>query len=425
MNMWKAGRGFGWSGHGGRWHGGRWGSHRPWLRGHHWGQPMPDPQVQMAQACLAQTVDPAVPQDGIMGPQTRQAIMTFQMQQQLPPSGMLDPNTVSALQTCQPPAPPPPPPPPQVQGPPPQTGSRHSQQQEAFLEDILGSIAGSLGPLGGLIGGLFKGGSQPGPPPQRGSRPSPQQEAFLGDILGSVAGPLGPIGGLIGGLFQGGSQPGPPPPPPPFGFPPPDFHDRWHRDRHERGRWRREMEGEFPFEPLFDFHPHDRSWDDRDRWRWRGDRGERWGRDRDGEVGEQEHVVRPVVERVVPGRPEIARPEIRRPEFVRHGFDFHVRDRFPARDRWGWNRDRRWFDRPWEGRDWGFALPRGGPQVAWAQSCLAQVLGSWVVQDGMMGPATQAAIRTFQEQQQLPATGVLDGPTVNALQAACGSPMPV
>jgi peptidoglycan hydrolase-like protein with peptidoglycan-binding domain len=58
------------------------------------------------------------------------------------------------------------------------------------------------------------------------------------------------------------------------------------------------------------------------------------------------------------------------------------------------------------------------------QSCLAQVLGSWVVQDGIMGPATQGAIRTFQEQQQMPVTGVLDGPTVNALQAACGSQMP-
>jgi peptidoglycan hydrolase-like protein with peptidoglycan-binding domain len=62
--------------------------------------------------------------------------------------------------------------------------------------------------------------------------------------------------------------------------------------------------------------------------------------------------------------------------------------------------------------------------VVWAQSCLAQVLGAWVVQDGIMGPGTQGAIRTFQEQQQLPATGVLDGATVNALQTACGSLMP-
>jgi peptidoglycan hydrolase-like protein with peptidoglycan-binding domain len=41
-----------------------------------------------------------------------------------------------------------------------------------------------------------------------------------------------------------------------------------------------------------------------------------------------------------------------------------------------------------------------------------------------MGPATQGAIQTFQQQQQLPVTGMLDGATVNALQAACGSQMP-
>jgi peptidoglycan hydrolase-like protein with peptidoglycan-binding domain len=46
------------------------------------------------------------------------------------------------------------------------------------------------------------------------------------------------------------------------------------------------------------------------------------------------------------------------------------------------------------------------------------------LQDGILGPNTQGAIRTFQEQQQLPVTGVLDWATVNALQAACGSQMP-
>jgi peptidoglycan hydrolase-like protein with peptidoglycan-binding domain len=60
----------------------------------------------------------------------------------------------------------------------------------------------------------------------------------------------------------------------------------------------------------------------------------------------------------------------------------------------------------------------------WAQSCLAQALGPWVLQDGIMGPNTQGAIRTFQERQQLPVTGVLDGVTVDALQAACGNPVP-
>ncbi len=49
-----------------------------------------------------------------------------------------------------------------------------------------------------------------------------------------------------------------------------------------------------------------------------------------------------------------------------------------------------------------------------------QVLGPWVVQDGVMGPNTGMAIRRFQEQRQLRVTSVLDEPTVNALHAACG-----
>ena len=392
---------------------GRYG--HPWSRHRFWGggpgSMFPDPQVSTAQACLAQVVDPSVPQNGIMGPQTRQAIRTFQMQQQMPPTGMLDNDTMSALQAAcspqqaAPPPPPPPPPPPQVQVSPPPPGSRHSQGQG-------------------------------------------QQEAFLGDILN----PLGPLGGVIGGLFQGGgSQPQPPPPPDDGGDP-----SHWRR-RRRFGRWHHETENEFPFErPFFDFHRPDRFPEGR----WRGDHDRRdwWDRDREGEVRAEpviqaDHarpvaqpgfarpvaaggvarpvvdrpvVERPVIERPIIERPVIERPVFARPAFARPGFDFHVHDRFPfARDRWNWNRDRfRWFGRPWGRRDWGFGFSGGGPQVAWVQSCLAQVLGSWVVQDGIMGPATQGAIRTFQEQQQMPVTGVLDGPTVNALQAACGSQMP-
>jgi peptidoglycan hydrolase-like protein with peptidoglycan-binding domain len=60
-----------------------------------------------------------VPQDGIVGPGTQQAIAQFQMQQQLPSTGMLDDNTVGALQAAcsaqqaAPDATPPPPAPPQ------------------------------------------------------------------------------------------------------------------------------------------------------------------------------------------------------------------------------------------------------------------------------------------------------------------------
>jgi peptidoglycan hydrolase-like protein with peptidoglycan-binding domain len=78
---------------------------------------------------------------------------------------------------------------------------------------------------------------------------------------------------------------------------------------------------------------------------------------------------------------------------------------------------------------YGGAEPQSGgaPQgalppswVAWAQSCLAQAVGPWVPQNGVMGKATRHAIRKFQKQQHLPPTGMLDGATISALQAACG-----
>ncbi len=56
--------------------------------------------------------------------------------------------------------------------------------------------------------------------------------------------------------------------------------------------------------------------------------------------------------------------------------------------------------------------------VRWVQNCLAQLVGPWVPQTGIMGRATRRAIGIFQAQQQLPATGLLDNDTVNALQAA-------
>jgi peptidoglycan hydrolase-like protein with peptidoglycan-binding domain len=59
------------------------------------------------------------------------------------------------------------------------------------------------------------------------------------------------------------------------------------------------------------------------------------------------------------------------------------------------------------------------PGIPWAQSCLAQTVGSWVPQDGVLGPGTRRAIKMFQTQQQLQVTGMLDGPTVAALQGSC------
>ena len=57
--------------------------------------------------------------------------------------------------------------------------------------------------------------------------------------------------------------------------------------------------------------------------------------------------------------------------------------------------------------------------VAWAQTCLAQLVGPWVPQDGNLGPATQRAIQMFQTQTQLPPSGSLDDNTLIALQQAC------
>jgi peptidoglycan hydrolase-like protein with peptidoglycan-binding domain len=51
-----------------------------------------------AQACLSQLLGIELPQDGFVGPDTQQAIASFQAQQKLPPSGTLDDGTVGTLQ---------------------------------------------------------------------------------------------------------------------------------------------------------------------------------------------------------------------------------------------------------------------------------------------------------------------------------------
>jgi hypothetical protein len=67
------------------------------------------------------------------------------------------------------------------------------------------------------------------------------------------------------------------------------------------------------------------------------------------------------------------------------------------------------------GRRWPWLQPDADQSalLPWAQNCLSQLMGPDAVQD------IQQAIQQFQSQQQLPATGMLDGNTVTALQAAC------
>jgi len=102
VGRWGFGRGHAWGhgwGHGGL-HGRGWGhgpaSRWPWLHA----DSQADALLPWAQSCLAQLFGPGVVQDGVLGPSTRQAIQQFQMQHQLPVTGMLDENTVAALQAA-------------------------------------------------------------------------------------------------------------------------------------------------------------------------------------------------------------------------------------------------------------------------------------------------------------------------------------
>lgn len=98
------------------------------------------------------------------------------------------------------------------------------------------------------------------------------------------------------------------------------------------------------------------------------------------------------------------------------------------------HRSRYWQRWPWLQGSSGFApspivsgfapspvdTPAPDPQiVAWAQTCLAQVVGPWVPQDGSLDATTQRAIQIFQTRMQLPPSGTLDDNTLIALQQAC------
>lgn len=104
------------------------------------------------------------------------------------------------------------------------------------------------------------------------------------------------------------------------------------------------------------------------------------------------------------------------------GIGFRRRRRFPFLSRFGTGLGRGFGTGVGQsaGFGGGTAAPAApSPWVTWAQSCLAQILGDWVPQDGTMDPPTRRAIQTFQAQQQLPPTGALDEATMSALQAAC------
>jgi peptidoglycan hydrolase-like protein with peptidoglycan-binding domain len=411
-----------------------------------------------------------------MGPQTRQAIRTFQTQQQLPPTGILDVNTVTALQAAcnppqgaQPPAGPPPAAPPD-QGPPPPAGGgggggqRRGQQKEAEF---------------GYEG---EGEFRPERPFFRDERFREGRERWGGDrdrrwpwlfqeaeSAYDGEAEFWPDRLLSRTVFDVHRD---------EGFREGKDRWRWDRDRRRPGLFQEAESGygnEAEFWPErnvfrpFEFHRDERFREEGDRWRWDRDRQRPWlfreaesGYGMEGETRperpasrppadhgpekpptppppvahvEERPIVRPRVEireerPIVRPRVEIReerpifRPRVEfRPErpVFRPPFEFHAPDRFrPAIDRFHGDRDRRWLGLERGRRDWAFGAPWDRSRLLWAQSCLAQVLGPWVVQDGILGPNTQAAVQAFQDQRQLPQTGVLDGNTVNALRAACG-----
>jgi peptidoglycan hydrolase-like protein with peptidoglycan-binding domain len=93
-------------------HWGRYGRRWPWVHvpfappG-----PISSPFVAWAQSVLASVFGPAVPQDGVFGPETRGFVQRFQAQQGLPATSDLDGATVAALQAAASPQPPSAPPP--------------------------------------------------------------------------------------------------------------------------------------------------------------------------------------------------------------------------------------------------------------------------------------------------------------------------
>jgi hypothetical protein len=113
----------------------------------------------------------------------------------------------------------------------------------------------------------------------------------------------------------------------------------------------------------------------------------------------------------------------------RGGYQRGYSSRYGARPGWGWQGQG--FQQRLPHWGWGgyrqpgaLAGPQpGGPDwVRWAQSILAAAVGPWVPQDGVFGTKTRKAILIFQGRQQLPATGLLDNATFQALQAFTAQP---
>ena len=69
--------------------------------------------------------------------------------------------------------------------------------------------------------------------------------------------------------------------------------------------------------------------------------------------------------------------------------------------------------------------PAPSEHMRWVQGALNDVLGLQLLQTGIADPATRSAIRSFQQQQGLPADGVVGPDTERALLAARGQQPPL
>jgi hypothetical protein len=65
--------------------------------------------------------------------------------------------------------------------------------------------------------------------------------------------------------------------------------------------------------------------------------------------------------------------------------------------------------------------PDTPPYVRWLQSCLNRVLGTDVAVNGILGPQTRSAIRSFQQRRSLPVNGIVTPETLSAVVQVCGS----
>jgi hypothetical protein len=70
-------------------------------------------------------------------------------------------------------------------------------------------------------------------------------------------------------------------------------------------------------------------------------------------------------------------------------------------------------------------MPSGGSEhVRWVQDCLNQVMQAGLPVDGILSPATRSVVRSFQQRENLRATGIVGPDTEEALRRACAGGAP-